>query len=326
MNSFAECVALLRAAAEPTRLRILHLLQASEFNVTDLTQLLGQSQPRVSRHIKLLADAGLVERFQEGSWVFVRTAGNARVRQFIGSALAMIGKDDPQILRDIQRANQIREKRAQLAQAYFDKNAAQWDRIRSLHIPEEEVEAAILEALKPGPYELILDLGTGTGRILQLVAPLARRATGVDTNREMLKCARVRLDRPQFSNCSVRLGDIYDLPFPDNSADAVIIHQVLHFLDNPQSALGEAARVLKPAGRLLIVDFAPHNLEFLRDEHAHIRLGFSAKEVTGWCEEHGVEPGSYRELGSKNPAGQPLTVAVWVGFKEGSACSQWRAA
>jgi ubiquinone/menaquinone biosynthesis C-methylase UbiE/DNA-binding transcriptional ArsR family regulator len=325
-DSFDDSVGRLRAAGEPTRLRILRLLQSGEFNVKDLTQLLGQSQPRVSRHIKLLADAGLIERHQEGSWVFVRTAADPGVCKFIEAALSMIAPDDPQIARDAERAAQIRAERALLAQSYFDDNAAEWDRIRSLHVPERDVEAAILEALGPGPYDLLLDLGAGTGRILELAASRAHRLIGVDTNREMLKCARVRLEAAELTNCSVRLGDIYNLPFPDRSAGAVVIHQVLHFLDNPKAALAEAVRVLEPEGRLVVADFAPHNLEFLRQEHAHVRLGFPANEIKVWLEDLGLAAHGYRELQAGGANDNALIVAVWTADKAQTTTQRWRAA
>ncbi len=326
MESFDGIVALLKAAAEPTRLRILRLLLNGEFNVKDLTQLLGQSQPRVSRHIRLLAEARLIQRYQEGSWVFVRGSADPAIREFVNRALEMIAADDPQILRDGERADQIRAKRAALAQAYFDENAAEWDRIRSLHVAERDVEGAILEALGPGPFDLLLDLGTGTGRILELAAARAKQSIGIDTNREMLKCARVRLDKAGLTNCSVRLADIYNLPFPESSTDAVLIHQVLHFLDNPKAALAETARVLKPGGRLAIIDFAPHNLEFLREEHAHVRLGFAPGEIQAWLDECGIGISGYRELPAGNATENALTVAVWTGQKPGAASKQWRAA
>jgi ubiquinone/menaquinone biosynthesis C-methylase UbiE/DNA-binding transcriptional ArsR family regulator len=326
MDSFGDAVARLRAAAEPTRLRLLRLLQNGEFNVKDLTQLLGQSQPRVSRHIKLLAEAGLIERYQEASWVFVRASSDPGVRSFIEAALSLIAAHDPQILRDAERADKIRAARSLLAQTYFDQNAAEWDRIRSLHVPERDVEAAILEALGPGPYELLLDLGTGTGRVLELAAGRARRLVGVDTNREMLKCARVRLDKAELVNCSVRLADIYNLPFSEESAGAVVIHQVLHFLDNPKAALIEAIRVLQPGGRLVLVDFAPHNLEFLRQEHAHVRLGFAAGEIAGWLGECGLGSSTYRELQADHMNHNALTVAVWAGEKASARTQRWRAA
>ena len=326
MDSFDDAVARLRAAGEPTRLRLLRLLQNGEFNVKDLTQLLGQSQPRVSRHIKLLAEAGLIERYQEGSWVFVRASSDPGVRSFVAAVLSMVASDDPQILRDVERADQIRSTRSLLAQTYFDENAAEWDRIRSLHVPERDVEAAILEALGPGPYELLLDLGTGTGRILELAASRARRLVGIDTNREMLKCARVRLDDAALVNCSVRLADVFNLPFQEGSAGAVIIHQVLHFLDNPKAALMEAIRVLQPGGRLVLIDFAPHNLEFLRQEHAHVRLGFAAGEIAAWLEECGLGSSTYRELQTDQVNNNPLTVAVWAGEKVSAKMERWRAA
>jgi ubiquinone/menaquinone biosynthesis C-methylase UbiE/DNA-binding transcriptional ArsR family regulator len=326
MPSFDEGVGRMRAAAEPTRLRILRLLQSGEFNVKDLTQLLGQSQPRVSRHIKLLAEAGLIERYQEGSWVFVRASADPRVRDYITAALAMIADGDPQILRDRARADQVRSRRASLAQSYFDANAAQWDRIRALHVPERDVEAAIVEALGAGPFDLVLDLGTGTGRILELASCQARRLIGIDSNREMLKCARVRLEEAGLSHCSVRLADIYDLPFAEECADAVLIHQVLHFLDNPKAALSEAVRVLKPEGRIVVVDFAPHKLEFLREEHAHVRLGFAGKEISAWLEECGLAPGVYREMQPNSIQENALTVAIWTGLKTRAPAKRWRVA
>ena len=197
----------------------------------------------------------------------------------------MIAADDPQTLRDRERADQIRASRAALAQAYFDENAAEWDRIRSLHIAERDVEEAILDALGPAPTILSSTSEPERAASWSLRAAAPGSSSGIDTNREMLKCARVRLDKAGLTNCSVRLADIYNLPFPESSADAVLIHQVLHFLDNPKAALAEAARVLKPGGRLAIIDFAPHNLEFLREEHAHVRLGFASTEIACWLGE-----------------------------------------
>jgi ArsR family transcriptional regulator len=324
--SFDHIVTTLRAAAEPTRLRILRLVQNCEFTVKDLTQLLGQSQPRVSRHIRLLAEAGLVERYQEGSWVFVRTASDPAAKSFVSAALAMIPEGDPQTVRDDERAELVRASRAIAAQAYFDANAAQWDRIRALHVSEQQVEDAILEALGPGPFDLILDLGTGTGRILELLARRGRRLVGIDKNREMLRCARVRLETMGLANCSVRLADIYDLPFSDGEADAGIVYQVLHFLEQPKAALAEAARVLKPNGKLIVVDFAPHGLEFLRDEHAHLRLGFASEEIAGWLADAGLRVSAYRELAPAQAKDAPLKVACWTGCKERGSAGQWRAA
>jgi ArsR family transcriptional regulator len=295
----------LRAAAESTRLRLLLLCARGELTVTELTQILGQSQPRVSRHLKLLCEAGLLERFREGSWVFYRlsdAAGGRLARLLVD----LVPESDPAVALDLERLAGIRQTRGEAAAAYFRDNAARWDRIRSLHVDEKEVERALLELLPADGIHDLLDLGTGTGRMLELFAPRVARAVGVDLSREMLAVARVNLQRAGLANCSVRHGDMYQLPLPGAAFDAVLIHQVLHYAERPAAVIAEAARVLRPGGRLLVVDFAPHELEFLRTEHAHRRLGFADAEIAAWCAEAGLEPARARHL-----PGTPLTVAIW---------------
>lgn len=315
MANFDDILGQLRAVAEPTRLRILALLQTAEFSVKDLTQLLGQSQPRVSRHVKLLADAGLVERTQEGSWVFVRASHELGAQAFITGVLGQIDAQDMTTATDRERAERLKAARAEAAQAYFASNAERWDEIRSLHVPERAVEDAMRQAVGEGPFDLLLDLGTGSGRMLEVFSGSARQAVGIDVNREMLACARVRIDQHNLANCSLRLCDIYHLPFPDGAADAVIVHQVLHFLEDPDGALREAARVLKPGGRLLVVDFSPHQIEALRQQHAHRRLGFASTEVAASLAEAGLKHGGYRELKAEAGDGEGLTVALWLALK-----------
>jgi ArsR family transcriptional regulator len=327
MASFTNIVDGLRAIAEPTRLRILALLQMGEFTVKDLTTILGQSQPRVSRHVKLLADAGLITRYQEGSWVFVRAGSTAGMGGIVSTSLAALPEDDDLLAADRSRANRLKAERGLAAQAYFDANARQWDFIRALHAAEEEVEAALLQEMGDRPVNLLLDLGTGTGRMLEVFAGRVEQAIGIDASREMLKCARVRIDEKRLANCSVRLADVYHLPFADHSADAVILNQVLHFLDAPKDCLVEAARVLRPGGLLVAADFAPHNMECLRDQHAHRRLGFAKAEVAEWLAAAGVELRNYRELKAvKNAAGEKLDVAVWTGLRkeDSTAVPAWR--
>ncbi len=306
----------LRAAAEATRLRLIVLLAAHELNVKDLTQILGQSQPRVSRHLKLLAEAGLIERFHEGSWVFFRLKTSGPEAGFARALLDMLNPADPVITRDLARAETIRVERFETAQSYFRQHAAEWDRLRALHVAEDEVEAAMREALGPGPFDLLVDLGAGTGRVLELFAPHAKRGLGIDVNKDMLAYARARLDKPGLAHTQVRLGDIFNLSLEDRTADAITLHQVLHFLDDPAKAIAEAARVLRPGGRLLIADFAPHDLEFLREHHAHRRLGFDERQVTEWLAAQGLAVERYREL---KPAGnapaEKLTVALWLARK-----------
>jgi ubiquinone/menaquinone biosynthesis C-methylase UbiE/DNA-binding transcriptional ArsR family regulator len=307
-------LAALRAVAEPTRLRLLVLCARGELTVSELTRILGQSQPRVSRHLKLLCEAGLLDRFREASWVFYRLAEATPAAALARHLVAVCGEDDPIVALDQQRLATIKRQRADQARAYFRENAAEWDRIRSLYVDEREVEAALVDIIAAADPRDLLDIGTGTGRMLEVLAPRVERALGIDQSREMLAVARVNLERAGLENGSVRLGDMYRLALPDMSFDAAVIHQVLHYADEPPAAIAEAARVLRSGGLLVIVDFAPHGLEFLRDEQAHRRLGFADPEVAEWCRAAGLQPTPPRHL-----PGEPLTVVIWTAFRPGAA-------
>ncbi|MGQ0677667.1 MAG: ArsR/SmtB family transcription factor [Rhodospirillales bacterium] len=296
----------LRAAAEPTRLRLLALCGHAELTVSELTQILGQSQPRVSRHLKLMCEAGLLDRFREGTWVFYRLAQRGAGAELTRVVIDQVPPDDATLARDLARLDDVRRARAEAAAAYFRANAPRWDRIRTLHVDDREVERKLLELLPARGIGDLLDIGTGTGRMLELFAGRAERAVGIDMSREMLAVARANLDKSGRRNCLVRQGDMYQLPLPDRAFDAVIIHQVLHYADEPAEAIEEAARVLKPGGRLLVVDFAPHDLENLRAEHAHRRLGFRDDEIAGWARAAGLECEPVVHL-----PGKPLTVGIW---------------
>jgi ArsR family transcriptional regulator len=308
-------VGALKAAGEITRLRVLALLARGEYNVKDLTQILSQSQPRLSRHLKLLADAGLVVRFQEGSSVFFRLRERGEAAEIAQRLLDALDPADPVIARDRLRAEAVKRERGEEAQAYFRAHAAAWDEIRALHAPEEKVEAAMLALLGEGPFGLIADLGTGTGRLLELVAPRARRVVGYDINRNMLSYARAKLADRGIANAQVRHGDIFNIDLPEASADAVIIHQVLHFLDDPGRAIAEAARVLKAGGRLLIADFAPHGLEALRADCSHRRLGFAREQVDGFIERAGLKAEAYRTVAPPKGSEEQLTVSLWLAVR-----------
>jgi len=320
-------VGALKAVAEPTRLRVLVLLSAGELNVKDLTRILGQSQPRISRHLKLLAEAGLVERAPEGSWVYFRLAETGQGGELARLVLERIDRSDPLIVRDLRRAETLRHEREAAAQAYFQSHASEWDRIRSLHVAEAEVEAAVAKALGEGPFDLFVDLGTGTGRMLELFGNNFRRGFGLDLSPAMLAYARTKLERAGLPNVQVRQADIYDLPLADHAADAVVMHQVLHFLGDPLRAIREAARVLAPGGRLLIVDFAPHELEFLRDQFAHERLGFAGAQVRQWLGDCGLEVLETRELTPPGGAAEgKLTVSMWLAGRPGTPATTTHAA
>lgn len=296
----------LRAAAEPTRLRVLVLCAHGELSVSDLTQILGQSQPRVSRHLKLLCDAGLLDRHREGTFAYFRLADRGPGAHLARTLADLVDAEDPLMMADLSRLEGIKQTRAERAAAYFRDNAAEWDHVRSLHIDEEQVEAAIENLLPDGPVDTLVDLGTGTGRMLVIAADRANRAVGIDWSREMLAVARAALDRHGLRNCQVRHGDITALPVPTGSADIALMHQVLHYLEEPALALAEAARVLKPGGYLIVADFAKHQLDTLREEHAHRWLGFAENDVATWLDQAGFEAVQSTAL-----PGDILTVIVW---------------
>lgn len=310
--SLETLVDTLKAAAESSRLRILALLSRGDLTVSDLTEILNQSQPRVSRHLKLLLEAGLIGRYQEGSWAFFRLTDTEAESGFVHGLVGRIRNSDPQVERDLERLGSVKRRRQERASEYFRENAASWDHIRSLHASEKAVEAAMLKLVGDRPFQAMLDLGTGTGRLLELFAPLYRRGVGMDMSREMLAVARANLDKAGVAHAQVRLGDIYAPPVERDAFDLVTIHQVLHYLDNPGLAVREAARLLRPSGRLLIVDFAPHALEALRDEHAHQRLGFSDRQIADWFNEAGIDLEDTRDFAPTASSGG-LTVKFWMG-------------
>lgn len=297
-----------RALGDPTRLRIFALLREMELSVGELAQVLGQSQPRVSRHIRILADAGLTARRREGSWVFLTLARDPRIQPLL-DAIGDAGGE--WIDEDRARLEAVRADRAAAAERYFAAHAEEWDAIRSLHVPESRVEAAMAALLADAPIGRLVDLGTGTGRMLELFGARATRAVGVDRSPEMLRLARAKLAET-VPSAELRQGDLTALPLGEGIADTVIVHQVLHFLAQPASAIGEAARLLGPAGRMLIVDFAPHEREELRTRDAHARLGFSDEQIAGWLAGAGLEL-----VRSDRLEGGELTVTLWLGERPG---------
>lgn len=298
----------LRAAGEPTRLRLLALCAHGELSVSELTNILGQSQPRVSRHLKLLVEAGLLSRFREGSLVFYRIAEGTESAYLARTLVDLLPDQDTELNRDLSRLDKIRAKRAEIAQNYFQENAADWNKIRALHVPEAEVEARLLALVGPQRVPNYLDIGTGTGRLLEVFAEQIDRGIGLDLNTEMLAIARAHLERDEFRHIQVRKGDMYNMPIDDQSIDLATLHLVLHYSLEPAAVIMEAARTLAPGGRLVIVDFGAHQEEHLRIEHQHQRLGFSNREIEQAMIQAGLEPGATESL-----VGDPLTVKIWQG-------------
>lgn len=312
---------LLRALADSTRLRIMRLLSAMELAVGELAQVLGQSQPRVSRHVRILCDAGLAERRKEGSWVFLRSAVAEGAAPSLGAAAARLlnlaeAEDAGFAARcaeDRRHLAAIRAAREATAAAYFARHAEEWDTIRSLHSPDKRVEAALAEALGERTLGGLLDVGTGTGRIAELLAPRATRVTAFDKSPEMLRVARARLQHLPAGSVDLVQGDFTALPFADAAFDTVIFHQVLHYAQEPEAVLAEAARVTRPGGAIAVVDFAAHDREELRSQHAHARLGFSDEQMLGLLTEAGFAAAPATAL-----PGKPLTVKIWTARRQGA--------
>lgn len=309
-----QTIEALRGAGEPTRLRVLALLAGDELSVMELSHILDQSQPRVSRHLKLMTEAGLIERFPDGARVYYRLSSEPSARRLVDTVLDLL--DDRSSEQDHRRLDEVRRDREAAAEAYFEQVAPQWDRIRSLYVCESAVEAAIERAAGPGPFERLVDLGTGSGRMLTLLGGRARMAVGLDLSQNMLNIARAKVAQAGVGRVELRHGDIFATRLPSQSADLVLVHQVLHYLSDPAAAVSEAARLVMPGGKLLIVDFARHDLEELREEHQHRRLGFTDAEINGWLADAGLRASAPIAL---PPDKDGLTVLIWTASRPAEA-------
>jgi len=307
---------ILNAISESTRLRILKLLHEGDLTVSDLTLILGQSQPRVSRHLKLLQEAHLVSRHQEGSWAYFHLEEVTPSRTLLSTILGSLSPNDNWLEADHRRLMEVRQKRQNKAAAYFSAHAGEWDSLRQLYVDEKQVEQALLRFVGNRPIDAMLDIGTGTGSMLKLFASLTRRAIGIDNNHAMLAVARANLERHNITHAQLRVGEATALPFEKAHFDLVTLHQLLHFLGEPQTALREAARILRPYGRLIVVDFAPHTHEFLREEHAHLRLGFSDGLIDSWLQKAGLVLDDMQNIIPKSTAqSENLTTKIWLAHK-----------
>jgi ArsR family transcriptional regulator len=304
---------IMRALADPTRLRIVFLVLRLELSVGELVQILDQSQPRVSRHIRILDESGLLERRKEGSWVFLRPSEmltNGPLSSLLAEADVSQAKA---FQRDLLRLDEVRNARTDMAAHYFAAHADAWDSLRSLHIADSEVEARLAQVLHSAPLGRVLDVGTGTGRIVELFAAESSRFVAIDNSPEMLRLARAKIANlsPEIaSKIDIKLGDFNMLPVGDGEFDTVIFHQVLHYAQHPEAVIAEAIRTLAPGGRLVIVDFAAHDLEELRTVHAHARLGFSDEFMRKAFNSHGLQMVHQTAL----EAGE-LVIKVWMGEK-----------
>lgn len=312
MQSITPTERIIRALADPTRLRIMRLLARMELAVGELAQVLGQSQPRVSRHVAILVDSALIERRREGSWIFLRCA--LPEAGLLGAAANLLDVAEAhdtvfaaQCEDDRRHLAAIREHRDEHAAQYFAAHAKDWDRLRDMLTPAADIEAALRATLGERSLGALLDIGTGTGRCAEILAPDAAHIVGLDRSPEMLRLARARLQHLPASIWELVQGDFTTLPFAPASFDTVLLHQVLHFAPDPALPLAEAARVCRPGGRIAIVDLAAHGREELRERHAHARLGFTDEQMCAWLTKYGFAPLEPLALD-----GHDLTTKIWV--------------
>ena len=305
--TFESMLAALKAVGEPTRLRLLCLCAHNDLTVSELVQILGQSQPRISRHLKLLCEAGLLERRSEGNWAYFRVTDRGAAADLGRHLVDLLGASETVLQSDMERLDALVRARTERADAYFAENAARWHDIRSLHIDEAEIEGRLVEVMATRTMDDLLDIGTGTGRMVELLSPRVGRAIGIDQSSAMLQVARANLERGGIRNGSVQRANMYSLPMAPRSFDGVVMHQVLHYAERPAEAIAEAGRVLRDDGRLAIVDFARHERADLRDDHAHRWLGFNTADIGLWAERAGLAVDRSVDL----PGGE-LTVFIWI--------------
>jgi len=311
LASLDGLVATLRAVAEPTRLRLAVLLSRAELTVTEISNVIGQSQPRTSRHLRLLLDANILERAPEGAHVFYRVCDGGGGAELVRRLADQVPAGDPVIAADAAALERVRQARVLAAARYLSSQADEAAVLSSLQVAEADVEHAMLELIGAAePVERLLDIGTGTGRMLELLAPVSERSVGLDVSRDMVAAARAKLGQARLSRASVRQGDLHRPPFEAGSFDVAVMHHVLHLLDEPGEAIADAARLLRPGGRLLVADFAPHQLDFLREQHGHRHLGIHEPDMQAWAEHGGLEIETQRTL--RPPGPRQLTVRLWL--------------
>ena len=317
MHNLDTLLAGLRAAGEHTRLRILILCSRGELSVSELVQILGQSQPRVSRHLKLMVEAGLLDRLPEGAQVYFRVSDLNATSSLAHALIALIPETDNLLVRDMSRLDQVRDSRAKKAQDYFQQVAQSWNSIRAMHVPEQQLDDRLLDVIGDQLIGDLLDIGTGTGRVLDILSDRISRGIGIDLSSGMLAVARSNIEQAGLTHIHVRKGDMYQLPMEDSCTDLAILNLVLHYSDNPIEVIREAGRVLRTNGRLVIVDFAAHTEEYLRSEYKHFRLGFSDDEILSCFEAAGLTA----DEDTQQLVGDPLTVKIWHAKKQSNVAS-----
>ncbi len=317
--SLASLVEISKALGDEARLRILALIRNAEMSVKDICDILGQSQPRVSRHIKILADADLIKRTKEGAWLYCKLNRSGAIGYFITSYLDNVDDQDAVFASDLRRFETIVSQRIADADRFFEENAQEWDRIRELQIPDTLLDQEIQDHIGKEQIENLLDVGTGTGQMLEILHGRYQKATGIDMSSAMLRVARGRLAKLQTSNVSFQQLDILSIGKDLGQFDCVICHHVLHFIPNASEAIARMAECVKANGRLIIIDYLPHSIDFLAQDYHHMWNGFPPEEMAKWFSQNSLSlqhMQSYQaDLKSKKKQSDSLIVGLWVAQK-----------
>ncbi|MBW6512421.1 MAG: metalloregulator ArsR/SmtB family transcription factor [Desulfuromonadaceae bacterium] len=303
-------VKLFKSLADVTRLRLVAILAQGEFTVSELTDILAMGQSRISRHLKILLDAGIVTVQRQGTWSYFRLDGkNNYFQQLCPTILEYLATDGVHPA-DQQGITRILDERQRKSRDFFDHHAREWDRLAKEMIVADRYQGVLLEQL--GQVETVVDVGVGTGSLLGDLSLRARQVIGIDHSPSMLNEARTRVENNQLVNVDLRLGEMTHLPVADHSADALILNMVLHHAPQPPTVFNELRRVLRPGGRVLIAELERHQLEWFRDRLADQWLGFTRQELTDWLQLAGYRLVSLKLMKNSNklPAVQVLTAEL----------------
>jgi ArsR family transcriptional regulator len=294
-----------KALSDQTRVRILNVLRHFELNVNEIVKLLDMGQSRVSRHLKIMNDSGLLVSRRDGLWVFYSAPTNSDVSGFIDSISDLLS-EDPVLDADLERAGDILNDRKKETSRFFDSVAEDWEAMKRTIIGERDLAADILEHIKS--CDVVADLGCGTGDLLVHLKKKAKTIIGVDNSPRMLERAE-RYCAGNGLNADLRIGELEHLPMRNAEADCVIINLVLHHLAVPLDGIREARRVLKKGGRMLVTDFDKHEDETLRGQYGDRWLGFAKEEVEKWMKNVNFRMKSFVQLEVKRGLNINLYVA-----------------
>ncbi len=270
----------LKALADPCRLRLTAVLLSGEFTVQELTRIMDMGQSRISRHLKILTEAGVLTVKRQGTWSYYRAGEECRFFSAIRPAFERELEMLTERSRDMAAVAEVLEERRRRSQEFFDRHARQWDDLARTLLPVPEYHKRLIKQVPEGVT--LLEIGIGTGALLIELAARAANVIGVDHSPAMLEEARRRLANDGVSSVELRLGEMSHLPLSDGSVGCVVANMVLHHAADPAAVLAEIRRVLVPGGVLLLADLARHEREAAREQLADQWLGFEENELTDW--------------------------------------------